>query len=209
MRQTAFTYRKPATANAMPASRASEGEWASRPVFRVGDFSWHVNCFGVIEQQPIATQRSWTPSRPNSQNTGLPARRCRWTNAPAVEVRIRCRRPNRKPGRNSPSASTRRAAFTDSITHSSRRICRVARAWLRSTSRLRQPVPLARYLPPGGLFFALSTPPFLARYGPWSRSMRKDGIGAIRAAHRRRYTMRQASSNASRGARAWSFAGSP
>ena len=143
---------------------------------------WHTNCLGVSGNQLTTTQRSWTFSRPKSPNTGSPARRCLRARGQEAGGTIRCRRPNRKPGRNSPNASTRRAAFTDPITHWSRRIGRVARAGLRSAGRPRQPVPLARYLPPGGLFFAISIRPPFVQEGSRSRQRERDGNGTFRTA---------------------------
>ena len=113
----------------------------------------HGICLGVSSDCRLSTQPTWTPSRPNSRNTGLPARDWRRPSARAGAATIRCRRRSRKPWRNSPSASAQRAAFTDNLIRIDRR-ARPAQPPLGRRDASGRSIPLARYLPPGGLFFA-------------------------------------------------------
>ena len=138
------------TANVVPESIFHRGTPNVCGIFDAANGSWHTYCLGVSRNPLAPTQRSWTPSLPNSRNTGSPARVRRRTSAPVAAARICCRLRSRKPWRNSPSASARRAAFTDNPLHIGRRADPAQRLHRRRGKRrtTRSPLP-ATFLPAG------------------------------------------------------------
>jgi hypothetical protein len=153
MRQTRSKLRDSFTASVMPESNFHRVKRRACVLCSSANVWWHTYCSAVIRNQLAPTYQSWTPSRPNSRNTGSPARNRRRTSASVVDAAmICCHLRSRKPWRSSPSASTRRAAFTDTPIH----ICRggglAQRLQRGGAQRFDSSVPLARHLPPGGLF---------------------------------------------------------
>jgi hypothetical protein len=164
MRQMSIGWRRGVTASLVPKCALHRGTPRTHALRKLGSAWWHTYCLAVSRNPPHPIHRSWTPSRPNSRNTGSPARNCRRTSAVVVAAMVCCRRHNRKPWRNSPSASTRRAASTDTRTH--RRRSRLAHRLQRGCAgrrAVRSPLP-AIFLPAG--FFL----PAVRRARPMFRS---------------------------------------
>jgi hypothetical protein len=152
MRQTRPKLRGTRAANVVPEFILHRGMPRARDLGSCANVWWHMYCLAVFKTHLDPTQRSWMPSRPNSRNTGSQVRdRRRTSESVAGAAMIFCRPRSRKPWRNSPSASTRRAAFTDRPIHPYRsgglaqRLHRRGRATLRT---VRSPLP-ATFLPAG------------------------------------------------------------
>ena len=159
MRQRWATLRGALTANVMDKSAFHGGTSREGGRCNRANVWWHTYCLAVSGNLPEPTHRPWTPSRPNSRNTGLPARNGRWVSVPAVvAAMICCRLRSRKPWRNSPSASTRRAAFTDTH-HIGRRGRFAQRLHRRRATRQAVRSPLPAIFLPAGFFCPSFTQP--------------------------------------------------
>ena len=154
MRQIPLCCIAVSTATIVPIRLPAEGKSSLADESICKSAPWHRYCFSVSVNDPNTTQRSWMPSRPNSRSTGLLARLRFRTKAPRPRATIRCRSASRSLWRNLPSASAPRAASTEehAIPFAGGSFA-VART--NSGETPDNPIPLARYLPPGGLFFAV------------------------------------------------------